>query len=178
VEIHKNQNVDNVTEDRTGQAGQHQKSSEKENKQDKLAVQEWKQVRQSKRGKEQEQKINDEEKSAEKAEISKDEGNNLLSKNSFAVLASENLINIAVKMGIDQAGLSFDSINILKDLEAARAALNNPMSTVTLDTNVELEEIPPLSEEITESWQTEESEAEVCPVASSLKKKEENKSYC
>jgi hypothetical protein len=177
VEIHKNQNVDNVTEDRTGQAGQHQKSSEKENKQDKLAVQEWKQVRQSKRGKEQEQKINDEEKSAEKAEISKDEGNNLLSKNSFAVLASENLINIAVKMGIDQAGLSFDSINILKDLEAARAALNNPMSTVTLDTNVELEEIPPLSEEITESWQTEESEAEVCPVASSLKKKE-NKSYC
>jgi hypothetical protein len=84
-------------------------------------------------------------------------------------------MNIAVKMGIDQAGLSFDNINILKDLEVARAVLNNPMSTVTLDTNVELEEIPPLSEKITEGWQTEESEAEVCPVASSLKKKKKTK---
>jgi hypothetical protein len=49
------------------------------------------------------------------------------------------------------------------------------MSTITLDPNVELEEIPPLSEKITEGWQTEESEAEVCPVASSMKKKKKTK---
>jgi hypothetical protein len=45
VEAHKNQTVDNGTYSMTIQVGQHQKGSEKDNKQEKLAVKEWQQVR-------------------------------------------------------------------------------------------------------------------------------------
>jgi hypothetical protein len=52
----------------------------------------------------------------------------------------------AGKMGIDQDDLSFDNIDMLRDLEIARAALNNPVVPVIIDSNENLEEILPFSE--------------------------------
>ena len=84
-------------------------------------------------------------------------------------------MDIARKMGINQDELSFDNIDMLSDLEVARAALNNPVVTVNIESNETLEEIPPCSENNIKGWQTEESESEVCLIASSIKKKRKGK---
>jgi PII-like signaling protein len=55
-------------------------------------------------------------------------------------------MDFAGKMGIDQDDLSFDNIDMLRDLEIARAALNNPVVPVIIDSNENLEEILPFSE--------------------------------
>jgi hypothetical protein len=55
-------------------------------------------------------------------------------------------MDFAGKMGIDQDDLSFDNIDMLRDLEIARAALNNPVVPVIIDSNENLEEIPLFSE--------------------------------
>ena len=64
------------------------------------------------------------------------EGNYNITENSFVVLASDNLLDIAVKMGIHQEEFSFENIDILKDLEVARAALNKPVADVTHEIEV------------------------------------------
>jgi hypothetical protein len=61
-------------------------------------------------------------------------------------------MDFAGKMGIDQDDLSFDNIDMLRDLEIARAALNNPVVPVIIDSNENLEEIPPFSENNIEGW--------------------------
>jgi hypothetical protein len=98
-----------------------------------------------------------------------------ITKNSFEVLDSSNLIDIAGKMGIDRGVLSFDNIDMLRDLEIARAALNNLVIPVNMESSQNLEENPPFSENNIEGWQTDESESEVCPIASSIKKKRKGK---
>jgi hypothetical protein len=144
-------------------------------KQEKLAVNEWQVVRQSKRGKDQEQRSNGKEgNSAERITQDKVEGNMSITKNSFAVLDSSKLIDIAGNMGIDRGVLSFDNIDMLRDLEIARAALNNPVIPMNMESSENLEENSPFSENNIGGWQTDESESEVCPIASSIKKKKEN----
>jgi len=70
---------------------------------------------------------NDNRKIAEKAEVhlarKNLEGNSLSSKNSFAVLDNNDIIIKAGKLGIDSHNLSYEKIDMLRELEKARAGL-------------------------------------------------------
>ena len=51
------------------------------------------------------------------------EGNSLSSNNSFAVLENIDITIKAVKLGIDSQSLTYERIDMLKELEKARAGL-------------------------------------------------------
>jgi hypothetical protein len=79
-------------------------------------------------------------------------------KNSFAVLSNIHIIDIATKMGVQSESLSFEKIDLLKDLENARMKLNEH-DNVLVDQSNSLEEvILPLEDQNVLDWGTEESE--------------------
>jgi hypothetical protein len=176
TDVQKKQTEEAVIENNLNSQEQQENMAAAGDKQEKLAVNEWQVVRQSKRGKDQEQRSNGKEgNSAERITQDKVEGNMSITKNSFAVLDSSKLIDIAGNMGIDRGVLSFDNIDMLRDLEIARAALNNPVIPMNMESSENLEENSPFSENNIGGWQTDESESEVCPIASSIKKKRKGK---
>lgn len=101
-------------------------------KNDKVAVMEWQMVRQSKREKDQDQPSASKRGTPEKVIQEPCEGNISSSENSFTVLDNRNLLAIASQMGINQTDISFVNIDILRDLETARAALNVPTTSVLI----------------------------------------------
>jgi hypothetical protein len=58
------------------------------------------------------------------------EGNSPLNQNSFAVLANPHIINLAQKMGIHSESITFEKIDVLKDLETTRMKLNEYSNVV------------------------------------------------
>jgi hypothetical protein len=100
-------------------------------------------------------------------------GTNLNSYNSFAALDNEKIAEIACDMGVDISFANFDSIDIMKDLEAARHSLKN-VEISKLDpneSNVQVlgengDELPLLE------WIDEDSEEEQFVLVQSTKKKE------
>jgi hypothetical protein len=99
----------------------------------------------------------------------------LNSHNSFAALDNELIVNMASKMGVDIPELHFDSIDIMKDLEIARHALDR----------IKIKDIPtPVIEEIEVAhdkgiplleWLHEDSESENFTIVQSRKK---TKTWC
>ena len=63
------------------------------------------------------------------------EGNSLSSKNSFAILENNDIIIKAGKLGIDSQNLTYEKIEILKDLERARAGLSTRTDPNTISMN-------------------------------------------
>jgi hypothetical protein len=51
------------------------------------------------------------------------EGMNLTDQNSFAILNNVEIVSLAVGMGIETSNMNFDEIDLMKDLEVARHAL-------------------------------------------------------
>jgi hypothetical protein len=100
------------------------------------------------------------------------EGTNLTTSNPFVVLDNANIARLAGDMGIDCSSLNFYSIDLIKDLEIARHALEKPKNSVNEgkseeedSTLVPISSIPPLE------WIEEDSEEERFTLVQSRKKK-------
>lgn len=77
----------------------------------------------------------------DQSKLSKDletEGNSSLQQNSFAVISNPHIISLASTMGISFDSISFEKIDLLKDLENARMKLNDH-ATVVVEQPVNLE---------------------------------------
>jgi len=97
--------------------------------------------------------------------------------NSFAVLSNVHIAYLASKMGIHFDSLSFEKIDILKDLENARMKLNKHNSIVTeLVMNMEDENLP-LNEQNVLEWGTDDSEEEPYVLTASIRKSKPSKKY-
>jgi hypothetical protein len=66
--------------------------------------------------------------------------------NSFAVLNNSHIISLASKMGVHSESLSFEKINVLKDLENARLKLNEHSSNLMDQGNNKEDEVFPLED--------------------------------
>jgi hypothetical protein len=96
-------------------------------------------------------------------------------KNSFAVLSNIHIIHIATKMGVQSESLSFEKLDLLKDLENARMKLNEH-DNILVDQSNSLEVvILPLEDQNVLDWGTEESEGEPCVLVSSVRKSRSSK---
>jgi hypothetical protein len=123
----------------------------------------WQQVRQSKR-------IKDAGVSQLKDKELGMEGNSFLQQNSFVVLANPQIVSLANKMGIDSDSISFEKINLLKDLENVRMRLNDQsMVTVNQADNLE-DEMLPLNDHNVLDWGSVDSEEEPIIVVNSVRK--------
>jgi len=88
------------------------------------------------------------------------EGNSPLNQNSFAVLANPHIINLAQKMGIHSESITFEKIDVLKDLETTRMKLNEYSNVVEKQSKT-LEEVTfPLEDQNVLEWGSDESEEE------------------
>jgi hypothetical protein len=58
------------------------------------------------------------------------EGNHIKLKNSFAVLSNNELVVRAGKMGVETSRIDMEKIELIKDLETARANLENRMENI------------------------------------------------
>jgi len=85
-----------------------------------------------------------------------DEGNLPIQQNSFAVLANTHIIELANKMGIQSESITFEKIDVLKDLEYARMKLNEHSSTDVEQTIVLEDENLPLEDHNVIEWGSEE----------------------
>jgi hypothetical protein len=132
----------------------------------------WQQVRQSKRIKVagvSHLKLDDQTQIKKNKEMGM-EGNSSLQQNSFAVLANSQIVSLANQMGIDSDSISFEKIDLLKDLENARMKLNE-QSSVTVDHAVNLEdEMLPLNDHNVLDWGSEDSEEEPLILVNSVRK--------
>jgi hypothetical protein len=78
-------------------------------------------------------------------------------------------------MGIDSDSISFEKIDLLKDLENARMKLNE-QSSVIVDQGVNLEEeMLPLSDHNVLDWESEDSEEEPLILVNSVRKSRSSK---
>jgi len=118
---------------------------------------------------------NDNRKIAEKAEVhlarKNLEGNSLSSKNSFAVLDNNDIIIKAGKLGIDSHNLSYEKIDMLRELEKARAGLlEKKKESVEILEADNMTSLP--SEEMRFlEWQSENSEGDGFQLVSNRKAK-------
>jgi hypothetical protein len=99
------------------------------------------------------------------------EGTNLSSKNSFAVLDNEYITSIAFDMGVSISDEQYECVNLMKDIEAARYAVDKVkekacpiVEEVENDCYQEISEIPLLE------WIEEDSESEPFTLVQSRKK--------
>jgi hypothetical protein len=139
-----------------------------EDKVNKTHVEEAKrQTRQSQRIKEQGlEGIKIADKAALVAQMKNLEGNHLKLKNSFAVLSNNELIVRAGKMGVETSRIDMEKIELIKDLEAARANMENRMEDT--HESAEIENIVPLPLEEMKyiEWKSDSSDEEGFRVAS------------
>jgi hypothetical protein len=97
------------------------------------------------------------------------EGNSVLASNSFAMLDNDLIVNLAADMGIAISVNDFDTVELMKDLELARSALDKTRKLET-QTNLPNSEIPLLE------WIDEDSETEHFTLVMSKKKKRKKQS--
>jgi hypothetical protein len=107
----------------------------------------------------------------------KHEGTLSSHKNSFAVLFNTHIIDLATKMGIHYESLSFEKIDLLKDLENARMKLNEHANVPANQNNSLEEETFSLEDQNVLDWGTEESKEEPCILNSSVRKSRSPKKY-
>ena len=123
---------------------------------------------------------NDNRKIAEKAEIHLTkknlEGNSLSSKNSFAVLENSDIIIRAGKLGIDSTNLNYEKIDMLRELERARAGLIEKKRESVIEVDTENTTSLPSEEVKFLEWYSENSEDEGFQLVSSRKTKRKKKS--
>jgi hypothetical protein len=67
------------------------------------------------------------------------EGTNLSNQNSFAILDNAEICSTVEGMGVSVTSEHFESVNIMKDLELARHALDKVKKKVIPDPNIEME---------------------------------------
>jgi hypothetical protein len=104
-----------------------------------------------------------------------DEGTLAIHQNSFAVLSNTHIIDLATKMGVQSESMSFEKIDLLKDLENARMKLNEH-SNVPVDQVINLEENNlPLEDQNILEWGSEESEEEPLVLIASVRKSRSSK---
>jgi hypothetical protein len=72
-------------------------------------------------------------------------GTNLNDQNSFAVLSNDKITSLACDMGVDTSSMSFDTVDLMKDMEIASHALVKSKEIPILDPNscVLVEELSP-----------------------------------
>jgi hypothetical protein len=101
------------------------------------------------------------------------QGTNLDSQNSFAVLGNEEIMHLVGGMGVNISPAQYDSVDIMKDLEIARHALERVKKRDIIDPNVMLEQEEPALDDASNllEWLEENSEAESFTVVQSKKKK-------
>lgn len=138
---------------------------------------EWKEVRQSKRIRDNgtsQVKVGDQAQNKMAADL-EERGNCSSNQNSFAVLNNTNIVSLANMMGIHSESLSFEKIDLLKDLENARMKLNEHSNVVSEQTdNMEGDNLP-LEDQSLLEWGSNESEDEPCFVVVSAKKSRSSK---
>jgi hypothetical protein len=130
----------------------------------------WQDVRQSKRIRDNgafQQKMGDQAPSKILQDM-KPEGTLTVHQNSFAVLSNPQIIDLASKMGVHSESISFEKIDLLKDLENTRMKLNEHSIA---DQSINLEEVTLLLEEqnILE-WGSKESDEEPIVLIPSVRK--------
>jgi hypothetical protein len=101
------------------------------------------------------------------------EGTTLSNHNSFALLDNDMIVNLASEMGISIPLDQFDAIDVMKDLEIARHALDRVKKKEIVDPNECDEKIALQNDEIPMlEWLDEESEGEQFILLQSKKKKQ------
>jgi hypothetical protein len=101
------------------------------------------------------------------------EGTNLSCSNSFVVLDNDNICAMAEEMGVAILDMHFDTVEIMRDLELARHALDKQKTVEILDPNDSIpeEEIAVKVEFPMFEWIEEGSESEQFTLVQSKKKK-------
>ena len=95
--------------------------------------------------------------------------------NSFAVLTNVHIAPLASKMGIHSDSLSFEKIDVLRDLENARMKLNDNTSVTNESaSNLEDEDLPSEEHNILD-WGTDDSEEEPQVLPASIMKSRSSK---
>jgi hypothetical protein len=94
------------------------------------------------------------------------EGNHLKLKNSFAVLSNNELIVRAGKMGVETSRIDMEKIELIKDLETARANMENRMEDTNESSEIENMIPLPLEEMKYIEWKSDSSDEEGFRVAS------------
>jgi hypothetical protein len=94
------------------------------------------------------------------------EGNHLKLKNSFAVLSNNELIVRAGKMGVETSRIDMEKIELIKDLENARANMENIMEDTHESSEIENMIPLPLEEMKYIEWKSDSSDEEGFRVAS------------
>jgi hypothetical protein len=99
------------------------------------------------------------------------EGNHLNLKNSFAVLSNNELVSRSRKMGVNVGEVDLEKIDILKDLEKARANLKERINSKDKEDKEKNEENLPLEEMKYLEWKSEDSGEENFHLVTSRRKK-------
>jgi hypothetical protein len=137
----------------------------------------WQDVRQSKRIRANDsfQQKMGEQASSKNLQVMEDEGTLIIHQNSFAVLSNSHIIDLATKMGVQSESMSFEKIDLLKDLENARMKLNEH-SSAPVNQVINLEEINlPLEDQNILEWGSDESEEEPLVLIASVRKRRSSK---
>jgi hypothetical protein len=100
-------------------------------------------------------------------------GTNLFEHNSFSMLDVDNISKLACNMGVEINDTHFNSVNLMKDLEVARHALDKTKERVYPELNKELheEDSKPTDDIPLLEWLDDDSEAESFTLVQSKKKK-------
>jgi hypothetical protein len=88
------------------------------------------------------------------------EGKQLKLKNSFAVLSNNELIVRAGKMGVETSRIDMEKTELIKDLETARANMENGMEETQENTDMENMMPLPLVEMKYKEWKSDSSDEE------------------
>jgi hypothetical protein len=107
------------------------------------------------------------------------EGNHIKLKNSFAVLSNNELVIRAGKMGVETSRIDMEKIELIKDLETARANLENRMENIHESSEKENMMPLPLEEMKYIEWKSDPSDEEGFKVVSKKRsrKRQETKEY-
>jgi hypothetical protein len=103
------------------------------------------------------------------------EGNYLNLKNSFAVLSNDELVSRSKKMGVKVDDNELEKFDVLKDLEMARANLNEKINNQAENQNKDTDSCPPLEEMRFIEWKSDSSEEEDFQIVSSRRSKKKRK---
>lgn len=108
------------------------------------------------------------------------EGTNLYSKNSFAVLSDEEIIDKTSKMGVNWDVNDMEVINVIKDLEIARHTLEKKRDEKSNVTDENEEVVSPSVEQQLLGWHSESSDEEEFTLVTSKRsrKKKKKVTFC
>ena len=138
---------------------------------------EWKEVRQSKRLRDNgtsQVRVGDQAHNKMTTNL-EDKGNCSSDQNSFAVLSNTSIVSLAINMGMHSESLTFEKIDLLKDLENARMKLNEHSNATSRHIDNLEDENLPLEDQPLLEWGFDESEEEPCFVTVSARKSRSSK---